>query len=117
MSTTMSKTAGTSITIDELHEEDIDRLVKVLQQQNFHSSQLEEHDMHNNGHVNTLVQEPDTQKSTKLSRNCWNCRCVEHPGPQKLAAWMGSTRGAVPTPTANPTSHLFSNGEKCENLP
>ena len=28
---------------------------------------------------------------------------------------MGSTRGAVPTPSAKPTSHFFFEGEKCEN--
>ena len=27
---------------------------------------------------------------------------------------MGSTRGAVPTPSANPTSHFCYFGEKCE---
>ena len=96
MSTTVSKTVNTSLyehrdihPVDELHEENIDHP-----------------DMHNNGHVKNRFQELDIQKSTRITE--------EHCGPHKLAAWMGSTRGAVPTPSASPTSHFFSNGEKCE---
>ena len=37
--------------------------------------------------------------------------------PHELPGWMGSTRGAVPTPSASPTSHFFYFGEKCEKNP
>ena len=36
---------------------------------------------------------------------------LEHPGPHKLAAWMGSTRATVPTLSASPTSHFFKRGK------
>ena len=47
--------------LDELHEEVINYLVKVLQLRKFHSLQHEEHDMHNETHVNNLVQELDAE--------------------------------------------------------
>ena len=40
---------------------------------------------------------------------------LEHPGAHKLAAWMGSTRGAVPTPSASPSAHFFPNGKSSKN--
>ena len=50
--------------LDELHEEVINYLVKVLQLRKFHSLQHDEHDMHNDAHVNNLVQELDAEATS-----------------------------------------------------
>ena len=49
--------------LDELHKEVINNLVKVLQLRSFHSLQHEEH-VHNDAHVNKLVQELDAEATS-----------------------------------------------------
>ena len=66
--------------LDELHEEVINYLVKVLQLRNFHSLQHEEHDMHNDAHVNNLVQELDAE-ATSGSESAFTKKLREKPKP------------------------------------
>ena len=74
--------------LDELHEEDSDHLVKVLQLRNFHSFQHEEYDMHNNGHVTTLSKNwtptsmtCTTGTSTTTSKKAHAARNAASPAP------------------------------------
>ena len=68
------------------------------------------------GHPRKLL--GPSRASTRVQRAATStCRQTHPPrtGRNELPAWMGSTRGAVPTPSADQSSHFFPPGKSAKN--